>query len=46
MLLNDQNKKVEVKIPKRTEGYMLKEMAMTNIHKIVSIADIENLTEE
>ena len=46
MLLNDQNKKVEVKIPKRTEGYMLKEMAMTNILKIVSIADIENLTEE
>ena len=45
-LLGTQGKKVETKIPKRTEGYMLKEMAMTNILKIVSIADIESLTEE
>ena len=45
-LLGTQGKKVETETPKRTEGYMLKEMAMTNILKIVSIADIERLTEE
>jgi len=45
-LLGVQEKKVDVRIPKRTEGYMLKEMAMTNILKIVSIADIETLSEE
>ena len=45
-LLGTQGKKVDTKTPKRTEGYMLKEMAMTNILKIVSIADIESLTEE
>jgi hypothetical protein len=45
-LLGKQGKQIETKTPKRTEGYMLKEMAMTNILKIVSIADIESLTEE
>jgi hypothetical protein len=45
-LLGVQEKKVDIRIPKRTEGYMLKEMAMTNILKIVSIADIETLSEE
>jgi len=45
-LLDGQGKKSDTKVPKRTEGYMLKEMAMINILKIVSIADIENLTEE
>ena len=45
-LLEGQGKKVDTKVPKRTEGYMLKEMAMSNILKIVSIADIEHLTEE
>ena len=45
-LLGKQGKQIETKTPKRTEGYMLKEMAMTNILKIVSIADIERLTEE
>ena len=45
-LLEGQGKKPDTKVPKRTEGYMLKEMAMNNILKIVSIADIENLTEE
>ena len=45
-LLGTQGKKVETETPKRTEGYMLKEMAMTNILKIVSIADIETLSEE
>jgi len=44
--LDIQNKKGDVKVPKKTEGYMLKEMAMTNILKIVSIADMESLTEE
>ena len=46
VLLDGQGKKPDTKVPKRTEGYMLKEMAMTNILKIVSIADIETLTEE
>ena len=45
-LLDGQGKKPDTKVPKRTEGYMLKEMAMTNILKIVSMADIESLTEE
>ena len=36
----------ENKQPKRTEGFVLKEMAMSNILKIVSIADIEGLTED
>jgi len=45
-LLNTPGKRPEIKAPRRTEGYMLKEMAMHNILKIVSIADIENLTEE
>jgi len=44
--LGIQNKKGDMKVPKRTEGYMLKEMAMTNILKIVSIADMESLTKE
>ena len=46
ILLDGQGKKIDTKVPKRTEGYMLKEMAMNNILKIVSIADIESLTEE
>jgi hypothetical protein len=46
ILLDGQGKKLDTKVPKRTEGYMLKEMAMNNILKIVSIADIESLTEE
>ena len=46
ILLDNQGKKSDSKVPKRTEGYMLKEMAMNNILKIVSIADIESLTEE
>lgn len=46
ILLDGQGKKLDTKVPKRTEGYMLKEMAMTNILKIVSISDIENLAEE
>jgi len=46
ILLDNQVKKSDTKVPKRTEGYMLKEMAMSNILKIVSIADIDNLAEE
>jgi len=37
---------LENKQPRRTEGFVLKEMAMSNILKIVSMADIESLTEE
>ena len=45
-LLDGQSKKPEIRVPKSTEGYKLKEMAMTNILKIVSMSDIESLTEE
>ena len=45
-LLDGQSKKPEIRVPRSTEGYKLKEMAMTNILKIVSMSDIESLTEE
>ena len=45
-LLDGQSKKPEIRVPRSTEGYKLNEMAMTNILKIVSMSDIESLTEE